>query len=88
MKAREGGARHGLYRRAGAVEAEIGAGITAGLESAPFMASITRVFKEGMKTAIKASTGFLARGRRRVGADRRDLDAREGEGRAGVVPCG
>ena len=63
VKAREGRARHGHYRRAGVVEAEIGAGITAELEGTPLIVSITWVFKEGMKMAMKASAGILARGR-------------------------
>jgi hypothetical protein len=61
----------GFTGRSGVVEVEMGMGllpgVTAGLEDAPLMASIIRIFKEGMKTAIKSSAGSLAQGRRRGG---------------------
>lgn len=69
MKARERRARHGLYRRAGAVEKETGVaqftwGITAGLEGA-LDGLHHSVLQTGSEGAMNAGSGSPARGRRR-----------------------
>jgi hypothetical protein len=62
MERKEGGLGNGFYRAKGAVEggthAAITPSVTAGLHDTLLMASFTRVFKEKMKTAMKAIAGF------------------------------
>lgn len=65
------------------MHAAITPSITAGLHDTLLMASFTRVFKEEMKTAMKAIAGFQRQGRRRVGTDKQALAARERKERVG-----